>query len=236
MPQPTLDGNVLEDLVHETDQDLVIATLKAIVPSVAGFLGSHCEVVVHDLRVPERSIVCIANGHVTGRVVGGPLIGGPLEDLGMQWIKQLSPTEQVLVYETKARDDRRLKSTTRLFRDVDNKPYAAFCINLDVDAFAPIATWLSSLVDAQPNGSKESDASQPHDVDEILRETIEDCLAKLRYTSDKHASKSLRLSVVREMDKRGVFLIRGAVRLVAKRLNVSKFTVYRYLDEARGEE
>ena len=42
---------------------------------IASKFGPNCEVVVHDLATndPERSIVAIENGHVTGRKVGdGP--------------------------------------------------------------------------------------------------------------------------------------------------------------------
>lgn len=34
-------------------------------------LGERCEVVLHDLTVPEKSIIAIANGNISGRAVGG---------------------------------------------------------------------------------------------------------------------------------------------------------------------
>ena len=45
--------------------------LKQIAAGIAAQFGSDCEVVVHDLsRHPDRCIVAIENGHVTGRKVG----------------------------------------------------------------------------------------------------------------------------------------------------------------------
>ena len=59
--------------------------LKAFCPVVdciADLFGSNCEVVLHDITQPEKSIVKIRNGHVTGRKVGDPLT-----DLGLKMIK-----------------------------------------------------------------------------------------------------------------------------------------------------
>ena len=49
--------------------------LKQIAQALAAQFGPGCEVVIHDLAAkdPEKSIVYIVNGHVTGRRVGdGP--------------------------------------------------------------------------------------------------------------------------------------------------------------------
>ena len=50
--------------------------------AIAVQFGSNCEVVVHDLETndPERSIVAIENGHVTGRSVGDVLRTSPLAE------------------------------------------------------------------------------------------------------------------------------------------------------------
>ena len=48
---------------------------KQLAKGVARHFGSNCEVVVHDLCAadPERSVVAIENGHVSGRRLGdGP--------------------------------------------------------------------------------------------------------------------------------------------------------------------
>ena len=46
--------------------------LLTLAKGIASQFGPNCEVVVHDLATndPERSIVAIENGHVTGRKAG----------------------------------------------------------------------------------------------------------------------------------------------------------------------
>jgi len=42
--------------------------------------------------------------------------------------------------------------------------------------------------------------------------------------------------VVKSLDERGIFLIKGAVENVAKFLDVSRYTIYNYLDEIRSQK
>ena len=45
--------------------------LRQVAAGIAAQFGSNCEVAIHDLsRDPDRSIVFIANGHISGRKVG----------------------------------------------------------------------------------------------------------------------------------------------------------------------
>ena len=37
---------------------------------IAAIIGPQCEVVVHDISDPERSIIFIENGHISGRRIG----------------------------------------------------------------------------------------------------------------------------------------------------------------------
>jgi len=57
--------------------DLLLTALAPVVEAVGATAGPHYEVVLHDLRTPERSIYAIANGAVTGRRAGGAVVGGP---------------------------------------------------------------------------------------------------------------------------------------------------------------
>ena len=45
---------------------------KHIVPFLGAALGKDCEVVLHDLRYPEESVIVIANGDISSRKLGAP--------------------------------------------------------------------------------------------------------------------------------------------------------------------
>ena len=44
------------------------------------------------------------------------------------------------------------------------------------------------------------------------------------------------VEIVKFMDEKGNFLVKGAIDQVAARMGVSKVTVYSYLDEAKGKK
>lgn len=48
-------------------------------------------------------------------------------------------------------------------------------------------------------------------------------------------SREEKISKIKFMDSKGIFLMKGSIELVAARLGVNKVTVYSYLDEARGK-
>ena len=45
-----------------------------------------------------------------------------------------------------------------------------------------------------------------------------------------------KVALIRFMDQKGLFLIKGTVEKVAKRMGISKVTVYSYLDEIKEEK
>ena len=60
VPEQSLDG----------ERDAILAALAPVVDGITATFGPMCEVVLHDYRRPEQSVVAIA-GSVTGRAVGG---------------------------------------------------------------------------------------------------------------------------------------------------------------------
>lgn len=45
-----------------------------------------------------------------------------------------------------------------------------------------------------------------------------------------------KLELIRFMDQRGIFLLKGAVDHVGSRMGISRVTVYSYIDEVRGKK
>ena len=215
--------------------DVLLRTLRPFVSAVATMFGSNCEVVLHDLRDPEHSIVAIANGHVTGRRLGGPIVGGPLGDVALQWLHEPGEADQMHVYKTQARDGRRLKSTSIVYRNQNGQPVAALCINFDLSGVIAAERLMADLLKIEPTADPQADrtGSTP-DVGRILDDLIRDCLARADY-SPNGMSRAGRLRALRSMDEMGLFLIRGSVQRVGKALGVSKFSIYSYLDEIRSK-
>jgi predicted transcriptional regulator YheO len=44
------------------------------------------------------------------------------------------------------------------------------------------------------------------------------------------------MDIVRDLDTQGFFLIKGAIKILASKLKLSKFTIYNYLDEIKNHD
>lgn len=222
----------------KTDEaDMVLETAKQLADVVARTFGIDCEVAVHDLRRPQRSLIHLANGHVTGRS-----LGSPIRDLFFRVLPGLGEGQDALEnYLTVLEDGRRLKSTSVLLRDRHGEAVGAFCINLDVSNLEAGAAALIRLARIQQPSLEEIDESDidaaQESRDTEVAEVLESLIANVVRDFAKPPeglSRTERLQAVRFLHDKGAFLIKGSVAMVAERLAVSEPTIYRYLDAIKG--
>ena len=209
--------------------DFLLEKLSLVVKAIAKTFGNHCEVVLHDLRQLEKSVVAIEHGHVTGRK-----IGSSVTNLALKSFKEIkkSMTDDILLnYKTATKNGKVLKSTTVLIRDKKDAPIAALCINLDVTQIQTAFSVISELFQATEQETQVIETFEKdinNTISTIIDEVVSTCgipLAVMR--------KGDRLKIVASLDEQGVFLVKGAIKIVASKLGVSKYAVYSYLDEIR---
>jgi len=211
---------------QEENREALLQLLKGIGDAVSGTLGEWCEVVIHDLRDLDHSIVYIV-GNVTGRKVGGPMT-----DLGLTHIRS-GRTEPLVNYTSYTDDGKTLRCGSMFIHDENGNPVASFCLNVNVTPLLLFSRFLRTL----PAGQDESDISEIFAED--LAQMVETLIAECAYKVGKPVSlmaKSDRMQVVKLLDERGVFQLRKSVPLVAKRLGVTQKTIYNYLAELQAEE
>ena len=203
-PHPVAAGSVTHDL---------LASMVPTVHGLAAMLGPGNEVLLHDLsRLPD-SIVAIA-GDLTNRTVGGPMT-----DLLLGLIRR-GTTQDLINYRTNGPDGRPIRSSTLFLRDADGAAVGCLCVN-------------SVVPEAVAADVPERDESFPPDVDSLQRFLVDGAIAKVGVPTVK-MKKHHKAAVVRELDEAGFFLIRDSVDHVAGRLDVSRYTIYNYLNEIRG--
>lgn len=225
----------------------LIAMLRGMVEPLGRSLPSSSEVVLHDLLLLPNSIIAV-HGDVTGRRVGDPAT-----DLLLEQVASGAQQDNIVGYRTRLPDGRELRSSTMIMRDFSGTPIAALCVNTDV------STWLSvqrlaesmvygvssetvpgldlpAVVPAEPTATKEAPRSETfvRDIDELaallLNQAVDDVGVPVSLMKKEH-----KVEVVRVLKKRGMFLIREGVEMVANALDVTRFTIYNYLNEIDGE-
>ncbi len=209
-----------------------LAALATIAQGLAATLGDRCEVVIHDLSDwsnLDHTILTIA-GDITGRQVGGPPT-----DIVLRKLRAQDQLPDVMIYTSTTRDGRVLKSSTTFIRNERGKVVAAFCINLDITQLLAAKAALDSFCLV---GQENVRLDSPEVFGSVVAETLDGMLDDAIRASGKlipHMDKEDKVGVVRYLERRGGFLIRGAVDQVARRLAVSRYTVYNYLNEVRAD-
>lgn len=206
--------------------DPILKSYFPIADIIAGTFGRECEVAVHDLEQPDRSVVYVANGQVTGRkegqsfdhLVKNVLLSNKFKD------------DRVINYTFESPNGKKIRSSSALIRNGNHDVVGMLCINYDVTRYELMKESLESFW-----GTPEQD----HVVEEPEQnvwEIIDDLILKIIGSAEiKNLPRKRLIELVKFMDDKGIFLVKGAIDKVAELMGVSKVTIYSYLDEAKGK-
>ncbi|CUP65044.1 Uncharacterized protein conserved in bacteria [Anaerotruncus colihominis] len=198
---------------------------------IAQTIGDDCEVVLHDLENPQQSVVYIVNNRVTGRQVGQSF-----DHLVPQVILSKKLDHDIVTnYYFHTADGRLIKSSTALLKDFGGKVVGALCINIDTTKISQQIEWLQSLMPGSEENAAPAEVSQEEltHVSEIVTDLIDKIIGNKDMARLRREEK---LELIRFMDQRGIFLLKGAVDQVGSRMGISRVTVYSYIDEVRGKK
>ncbi|MGA4507956.1 helix-turn-helix transcriptional regulator [Propionibacteriaceae bacterium G1746] len=249
---PPSTGTGAPRVRRSLDGERLLAVFGQLVEPLGRSLPATSEVVLHDLSLLPNSIVAI-HGNVTGRVVGDPAT-----DLLLERIAAKQVADSFVNYETVLPDGRRLRSSTMIIRDVAQTPVAALCINTDTSAWQTVEVVARAMLgtlapdDAQALVSPDVPSQVPmvaqggpaagggphetfvRDIDElaqvILTKAIDETGVPVELMHKRH-----KVDVVRQLEARGLFLLKDAVELAAHALQVTRFTIYNYLNEIHDQ-
>ena len=198
---------------------------------IARQFGPNCEVVVHDLCTEEleNSIVAIENGHISGRRVGD----GPSHVVWEALKADPSKLEDRLAYLTRTEDGKILKSSTIFIRDNEGKVVGIFAINYDITLMKAMEDQLRVFTDTDAP-SEEPETITPN-VNDLLEELIKQS-AKLVGKPVALMNKEDKVKAIRFLNDSGAFLITKSGQRVCNFFGISKYALYSYIDEAKGDK
>lgn len=204
-------------------------TLSSIIKLIAEQFGDKCEVVLHDLTGDySHTIVGIENGHVTGRSIGG--CGS---NLGLQVLNGKKESNGMFRYYTQLNDGRIVKSSTLYLKDPEGKVIGSICINFDVTDLMNVTKVFEEYEFGMPVSGVPEQEVFAESVGELLEELIKGCeLVIGKHPS--YMSKKEKIEAIKYLDSKGAFLIAKAGDRISKYLQISKNTMYGYLEESRN--
>ncbi|HYK72171.1 MAG TPA: PAS domain-containing protein [Pseudoneobacillus sp.] len=218
-----------------------IQSFIPLVEFLGSVMGDHCEVVLHDVRDIENSIVEIKNSHISHRKVGGSLT-----DLALSILKNKSYLEKdfLLNYAGKTQEGKIVRSSTFFIKDENGEVMGMLCLNMDVSKIIETRNLLDILINGaieipsnglHLHGKSPEDETNPIEdfhtsIEELTTSIIMKTLSEAGIPSDRMSTDE-KMEVIQKLNERGVFLIKGAVSEVATQLKSSEATIYRYLQK-----
>lgn len=201
------------------NRETLFKSLESVARGLHEFFGGSLEVVVHDFADPDRSIQAIF-GNLTGRRIGDP---AP-EALR----RHLRRGEDLHNYPARTRDGRPLKASTLFLRDDRGGVIGALSLNYDLTETLLLASSLERFAKRTPVEAAEGVVSiGGAGVGDQIERGFREAAAAVGRPAPL-MSREQKVRVVQELERRGIFLIKGAVDEVARFLGVSRYTVYNY--------
>lgn len=197
------------------------------------YLGSDTEILLSD----TEKILLVENPLDESHYVGAPITE-------MQQALIQNPECENLPYNinyrTLSRAGEKMRSATMFIRDADRLE-GMITVNKNVSELVRIRQYMETAISGdqshnvlQSSKKKKKPAQSYEMLTLSMSETINDVLeeATIRFNAPpSRLTAAEKLSVIKEMDSRGVFLTKGSINEVAEKLGSSKATIYRYLHQ-----
>lgn len=204
------------------------AFFESLMKGLTAIFGTNCEVVLHDLTDSyESTVVMIENGHVTDRRVGD--CGS---NLGLEVLRGTVRNGDKYGYFTNTRDGRVLRSSSVYIRDGEGKVIGCLCVNFDVSNLMVADKTIRSLI-SNGEGEKEEEFFV-NDVNQLLDALLQKAMEEVGKPVS-YMTRDDKIRVVKYLDQKGAFLITKSGNRICQFLDISKFTLYSYLDEVHSE-
>lgn len=222
--------------------------LRILIPVVRGLakiLGKDYEVNLHDVSIPERSLVLCENGYVTGRSEGGPMT-----DFGLLMLQseEYQSREGVFNYLAKNNRGELIKCSCIFIRDENDKIIGFLCINYDLKKAVAAQELIEGLLRVEMSGAGVEPAEEPsarfpepvresfaQDIDEVVGDSLAQVKRRIGKPF-KYLTKPEKKEVVRELHDKGFFLLKGSVDILAAEMGNTKFTIYSYIREIQKKD
>lgn len=201
--------------------------LNQVAKALAGQFGENCEIVIHrvDPNDMNHTIVSIENGQVSSRQLGD----GPSQVVLETLKKDPAELKDHINYITHTHDGRVLKSSTLYLKDDEGNLEAIFAVNYDISNLIMAENVLHSFTDVKSKDSKDEPNIIPQNVNELLDDLIQESVNRVGKPVAL-MSKEDKVNSIQFLNSKGAFLITKSGDKVSQYFNISKYTLYSYID------
>lgn len=230
--------------------------LSTLVDFLGKTLGPDYEVSLYNLNDINHSLVAIANSHISGKEPGAPLPTILLHDLADAAVLARGYR---LNYSGTSVGNKTLRTSSIYFKDSENHCFAVLSIAFDDSRYQDMSDRVLKLchpdffvntnflynsdeADAEPEIQPAPAAeSQPnpqpalYTLPQNMDQIIDYYLTKNNLQADRLTAEG-KFELIKYLESKGIFQMRGAVKEVSQRLSCSVASIYRHLSKIRENE
>ena len=203
-------------------RDEAFNMLDRLAKGIAEMFGSSCETIIHDYAVPSHPILAIYNGHVSNRSVGSTL-----DLIGLE--QQVDYQGDVINLLATTPSGQQVKSSTFSIQGEDY--HFALGINYDFTALLYANRAILDLIRTEVDFRSAVYQNRDAGIGDLFDQCVHMVGKPIR-----DMVKADRLRVIDLLKGKDAFSYRRAVPYVATHLGVSRYTVYKYLDEVNASK
>ena len=214
----------------------VMNEYKSLVSFLGKVLPGNCEIALQDVRSGKNCITAIANGHISGRKEGSPLT-----NLAMKFINEVTWKDNDFItdYTGCTKKKKHLRSSTYFIKE-NGKLLGMLCINIDDSNYLELSRMLLTLggipqTNQQFPADQVSKVTEPEsfyeDVEDITDMVISEYFNGRNVVPSDRLNQTEKTDIIKRLEEKGVFMVKGAVGKVAKILSMSDASLYRYLSK-----
>lgn len=196
---------------------------------LAEMAGPGCEVVLHDVSTPEKSVIAIRNGYHSGRD-----LGSPLTDLSREIIEsEIYKTQEYLTNYNGVGKEKNFNSNTFFIKN-NGKLVGLLCINRDLSVALEMENAIQRMIQQYnliiPHDADYNENLSPEmDMEKMLTDRIHTVISEYGMLPSRMRLKE-KVAIVHKLKDQGVLKMKGAVAEIARQLEISEPTVYRYIN------
>ncbi len=212
----------------EVEMSDLANNLTSFADGLGKLFGKNCEVAIFKCKDLKHEHV-FTNNNLTGRKHGEALNHYELEAFNKA---QVHNGYTIFSYTTS--EGRSIKSALFIIEDSLEKEYMTIIISFDMTDFLLASKILQSfcVVDQTTINKSIEGTESVENIDCLMKRLVSDAINKIGKPIS-YLSKEEKVKIVRILNEKGVFLIKGSIEYVAETLCVSRYTIYNYLEEIR---
>lgn len=216
---------------------LYLNNLLNIARGITQTFGHNCEVILVDPSDPGNSVVFVENSHISEREKGDPL-----NDMETYFVKSdlFNSIDLVSNYKTESKSGIKLKTTTIFLRDRNRKIIGLLSLNYDLSDLLQTRKKIDNFCVIHESVDQNSILDNNNG---FICNTLEELLDKLFSEAKSRIGKPIssmkkedKIEIIRYLNSKQFFLVKGAIEDIAEKLGVTRYTVYNYLAEVKLEE